>query len=69
MAVRRGTPEYREQRRRVLAKARAARRPRTHCKRGHELAGDNVRVMKTERRCRECERIRIAKWQERQEQT
>lgn len=67
MTIKRGTPEYRVQRRRVLAKARAARKPRTHCKRGHPLAGDNVRVMSTERRCRKCEALRVARWRARRE--
>lgn len=30
---------------------------KTHCKRGHELSGDNLRLVKTGRSCRECDRM------------
>jgi hypothetical protein len=35
----------------------------THCKRGHELAGENVRVdRKGDRVCRTCHRLRVREW-------
>jgi hypothetical protein len=42
--------------------AKAAQQPRTHCRRGHELVGDNVKVRATDgvQICRECERLRSA---------
>lgn len=30
---------------------------RTHCKHGHELAGDNLRVYRGKRQCRACQRL------------
>ena len=39
---------------------------KTHCKRGHELAGDNLRLAPDgERVCRACERLRIARFKAR----
>ncbi len=41
-------------------------RPLTHCKRGHELAGENLRTLKDGRRvCRECDRRRGAEYRAR----
>lgn len=34
---------------------------KTHCIRGHELSGNNVRIENGRRRCKECERIRESK--------
>lgn len=31
---------------------------RTHCKRGHEYTAENIRLIKGNRSCRKCERIR-----------
>ena len=33
-------------------------RGKTHCKRGHPLSGDNLKVDRKQRRCLECSRIR-----------
>lgn len=42
----------------VRASALAARRPATHCRRGHELAGTNLKVNSNgKRRCRACQRL------------
>jgi hypothetical protein len=38
----------------------------SHCKRGHELSGENVRMVGKQRKCRLCQRIRTAKWRARQ---
>jgi hypothetical protein len=39
---------------------------RTHCKNGHELAGDNLKIIETktgaQRRCRSCEKAYMAAW-------
>jgi hypothetical protein len=40
---------------------------KTHCKRGHELAGENLRIAPDgERVCRACDRIRIQRFKARQ---
>jgi hypothetical protein len=41
---------------------------RTHCARGHELGGDNAYAWRTDRRCRECNRINSREWKERKRQ-
>jgi hypothetical protein len=48
-------PEHREK-----IKARRPAAPKTHCKRGHPLSGDNVRIYKGARYCRECNRLKNA---------
>ena len=66
---RRSNPEFIETRRRILEKARAARKRRTKCVRGHSLTKANVRMMKDgERRCRKCENIRAQTWRDRQKE-
>jgi hypothetical protein len=37
----------------------------THCKRGHELSGDNVYSYRGKRECRECRRVTFRAWRER----
>lgn len=37
-----------------MAKARASKKPKTHCKHGHELAGENVQIVNGYRRCVSC---------------
>lgn len=35
---------------------------KTHCKRGHPLSGDNLRVTKNARICKQCNRDRVRNW-------
>lgn len=35
---------------------------RTHCKHGHELSGDNLRMEGSKRACKECKRRRTREW-------
>jgi len=45
----------------MVAKGRHAKGKKTHCKRGHELSGDNLAIRDGHRACRQCElgRLRV----------
>lgn len=49
---------------RGVATAAMARRARTHCKRGHPLSGENLRIYGSSRSCRKCSRLAEIRYRE-----